>query len=60
MLRQRRLLITFVVVVVTSLVSAIAWCEVFNSQIPVFVVGVVGGIAAAAAWRFLKNIDPMQ
>ena len=50
-----KLLITFAVALLTSVVVWLVWYWVFEVRASAFVVGTVAGIAAAAAWRFLTT-----
>lgn len=56
----QKLLITFTVVVLASFVAGLLWHRILNTDIPTFMIGVVGGITAAAAWRLLNGVSAQQ
>jgi len=53
---SQRLLITVATVLLTSFIAGVLWHWILNTDIPTFVIGIVGGITAAAAWELLKRI----
>lgn len=57
---RQRLLITVAVTLLTSFVAGLAWHWAFNTDVPAFLIGAIGGITAAAPWQFLKRSDPTQ
>jgi len=50
------LLITVAAMLLTSFIAGVLWHWILNTDIPTFVIGIVGGITAAAAWELLKRI----
>jgi hypothetical protein len=56
----QRLLITFAVMVLTSYLVGLLWHWLFNSDIPSYLGGVVGGVSAVPTWEFLQRIRPKQ
>jgi uncharacterized YccA/Bax inhibitor family protein len=57
-LQSPRFLITLVALLVTSFVAWLIWKWVFNSEIPIFFLGAVGGLTAAATWALLERFGP--
>jgi hypothetical protein len=53
----QRLLITLVTMLVTSLVAGLLWRSLFNTDIPSYMSGVVGGVTAVPMWEVLKRIQ---
>lgn len=51
----KRLLITFAAMVVASLVVGLLWRGLFDTGIPSYFSGVVGGVAALVVWEFLRS-----
>ena len=56
----QRLAITLATMLVTSFVADLLWHWIFNVDIPSYLSGAVGGIAALPTWEFLKRIGPKQ
>jgi uncharacterized YccA/Bax inhibitor family protein len=54
----QRMLVTLIAIVVASLVVGLIWQAMFGFQLPSYVAGVVGGLAAVPVWEFLKRIRP--
>ena len=52
----QRLLITLVVMLVTSYLVGLLWHWLFNSDIPSYLSGAVGGISAVPTWEFLQRV----
>jgi len=42
----------------TSFVAGLLWRGVFNTDMPSYLSGLVGGITAVPVWEFLKRIGP--
>jgi hypothetical protein len=55
-----RLLITLAIMLVASYLVGLLWHWIFNSDIPSYLSGAVGGITAVPAWEFLKRIRPAR
>ena len=56
MLLWQRLLITLATMLVTSIVAGLLWQELFGTNIPSYLSGIVGGVTAVPTWEFLKRI----
>jgi len=54
----QRLLATLVAMLVTSLLAGLLWQWAFNTGMPSYLSGVVGGITAVPIWEFLKRVGP--
>jgi uncharacterized YccA/Bax inhibitor family protein len=54
----QKMLVTLTAMVVASLVIGLIWQEVFGFQLPSYLAGVVGGLAAVPVWEFLKRVRP--
>ena len=54
----QRMLVTLIAMVVASLVVGLIWQEIFGFQLPSYLAGVVGGLAAVPVWEFLKRVRP--
>ncbi len=52
----QRLTITVLAMLVASLVAGLVWRNIFNTGIPSYLSGVVGGLAALPVWELLKRI----
>ena len=53
----QRLLITVVTMLVTSFVAGLLWRWFFNTDIPGYLSGVVGGLTALPVWELLKRLE---
>jgi ABC-type sugar transport system permease subunit len=53
----QRLLITVATMLVTSFVAGLLWRWLFNTDIPSYLSGVVGGVSAVPIWELLKRIE---
>jgi hypothetical protein len=56
----QRLLITFAVMLLASYLVGLLWHWLFNSEIPSYLSGLVGGVSAVPTWEFLQRIRPKQ
>lgn len=54
----QRMLVTLIAMVVASLVIGLIWQEIFGFQLPSYLAGVIGGLAAVPVWEFLKRVGP--
>ena len=54
----QRLLITVIVMLAVSFVVGLIWSWLFSAEIPSYLGGVVGGLAALPTWEFLKRVGP--
>ena len=52
----QRLLITLATMLVMSFVTGLLWRWLFNTDIPSYLSGAVGGITAVPMWEFLKRV----
>ena len=53
----QRLLITLATMLVMSFVTGLLWRWLFNTDIPSYLSGAVGGITAVPMWEFLKRVE---
>ena len=56
----QRLLAVIVTMLLTSFAAGQLWLWLFNLQIPSYLSGVVGGLAAVPVWELLKRIRPRE
>ena len=56
----QRLLITIAAMLLASWLVGLAWQAVFNFELPSYLAGLVGGLAALPIWDFLRRIRPSQ
>lgn len=56
----KRFLITIVAMLVVSLVVGLIWGKVFNTNMPGYLSGVVGGLSALPVWEVLKKFKPKE
>lgn len=56
----QRLLITIGAMLLAGWVVGLAWHALFNTELPSYLAGLVGGLAALPVWDFLKRIRPSQ
>ncbi len=54
----QRLGVTLATMLLTSFVAGLLWRGVFNTDMPSYLSGLVGGITAVPVWEFLKRIGP--
>jgi hypothetical protein len=54
----QRMLATLIAMLVTSLLAGVFWRWAFNTDIPSYLSGIVGGITAVPVWEFLKRVGP--
>jgi hypothetical protein len=54
----QRLGITLISMLLASFVAGLLWHAAFNFEIPSYLSGAVGGLAALPAWEFLKRVGP--
>lgn len=52
----KRLLITLATILLTSVVVGLLWHWLFNTAIPGYLSGVVGGVTAVPMWELLKRL----
>jgi hypothetical protein len=51
----QRLLITVAVMLAISVAGGYVWRWIFNTDIPAYLSGALGGLSALPAWEFLKR-----
>jgi hypothetical protein len=56
----QRLLITFAVMLLASYLVGLLWHWLFNSEIPSYLSGLVGGVSAVPTWEFLQRVRTKQ
>jgi hypothetical protein len=54
----QRLLATIAVVVGVSFVAGLLWYQILGFELPSYLGGLVGGLAALPVWSFLKRVGP--
>jgi hypothetical protein len=54
----QRLVITIVAMLVVSFVIGLIWSSLTGYELPSYLGGVVGGLAALPTWEFLKRVRP--
>ena len=52
---SHRFLITIATVLVTSFVASLLWRYLFDTRIPGYLSGLIGGLAAVPVWEMLKK-----
>jgi hypothetical protein len=53
----QRLPITIATMLVTSLAAGLFWRWLFNTDIPSYLSGIVGGVTAVPVWELLKRVQ---
>jgi hypothetical protein len=56
----QRLLITIVVTLGAGYLAGLMWHAVFGLELPAYLAGVIGGLAALPTWHLLKRIRPSE
>ncbi len=51
----RRLTLTVVSMLVASMIAGMLWLWVFETRIPSYLSGVIGGLAALGVWELLRK-----
>jgi uncharacterized YccA/Bax inhibitor family protein len=54
----QRLGITLATMLLTSFIASTLWHGAFNTDMPSYLSGVVGGVTAVPVWEFLKRVGP--
>ena len=52
----KRLLITLLAMLAVSYVAGLFWKNTFNTLIPSYLAGVIGGLTALPVWELLKQV----
>jgi hypothetical protein len=52
---SQRFLITIAAVLVASFVASLFWRYLFDTRIPGYLSGLIGGLAAVPVWEILKK-----
>ena len=50
----KRLLITVIAMLVASYVAGLIWNNTFNSLIPSYLAGIIGGLIALPVWEWVR------
>jgi len=53
----QKLLITVATILVASFIAGLLWRWLFNTEIPGYLSGIVGGVTALPVWELLKRIQ---
>jgi uncharacterized YccA/Bax inhibitor family protein len=56
----QRIGLTLLAMVAASFLAGLAWQSVFTMNLPSYLGGAVGGLAAIPVWEFLKRIGPRR
>jgi Na+/glutamate symporter len=50
----KRLLITVIAMLVASYIAGLLWKNTFNSLIPSYLAGIIGGLIALPVWEWVR------
>jgi hypothetical protein len=50
-----RIAVTIILMVLISFLAGIVWSNLFSSQIPSYISGLIGGLVAVPAWEILER-----
>jgi glucose-6-phosphate-specific signal transduction histidine kinase len=53
----QRILLTLVAVVLVGFLAGLLWMAVFNREMPAYLSGLLGGLAAMPVWELLKRVS---
>ena len=56
----QRLLITFIAMLGASFLLGVFWRSLFNTPLPSYLAGIVGGLTALPVWELIKRIKPKE
>ena len=56
----QRLLITIAAMLLASFLVGSVWSWLFGAELPSYLAGLVGGLAALPVWDFLRRIRPSE
>jgi ABC-type phosphate/phosphonate transport system permease subunit len=54
----KRLLITIIAMLAASFVAGLIWKAIFDTFLPSYIGGIIGGLAALPVWEFLSRVGP--
>ncbi len=54
----QRLLVTLLAILAASFVADLIWQALTGYDLPSYLAGVIGGLAAVPLWDFLKRVGP--
>ena len=54
----KRLVITILAMLAASFIAAQIWKSTFNTLLPSYLAGIIGGLTALPVWELLKRISP--
>ena len=54
----QRLLVTLLAILAASFVADLIWQALTGYDLPSYLAGVIGGLAAVPLWEFLKRVGP--
>lgn len=52
-----KLAITVGAIILASVLAGYLWHAIFNAEIPAFLSGLIGGMAAIPVWEFLRKVN---
>ena len=56
----KRFTITLVAMLAAGFIAGLMWSALFDSGLPDYISGAVGGLTAIPLWDFLKRVKPKQ
>jgi uncharacterized YccA/Bax inhibitor family protein len=56
----QRVVLTVVAMLVVSVVAGLLWRAAFDTRLPSYIAGVIGGLTAVPVWEFLKRVAPKR
>jgi len=56
----KRFLITIISMLVVSFIVGVIWRSSFDTAMPSYLSGAIGGLVALPVWEFLKRIKPKK
>jgi len=60
MILWQRLLVTIVAMLISSFVAQLIWQVVFETPIPGYFAGIIGGLSALPVWELLGKFRPKK
>jgi hypothetical protein len=51
-----RILLTLVAVVLVGFLAGLGWMALFNREMPAYLSGLLGGLAAMPVWELMKRV----